>query len=157
MEHTRLQSYKRYKSMTSANNGNYEGQHPCDGWVNYLEPTPWIPIICFMISGTQSVEKRYSITHKTKCKFRTENRVSYFPISFLTGVSIIVSIGSRETDAGDHLATFLLFVCCTFYTINNTQLSKVLRGQSRGGAQGDWVGVFHESWWFYSCGMIAGQ
>ena len=44
-----------YKSMTSANGGNYAGQYPCDdcdGWVDNLEPTLLIPTMvgvkCFL-------------------------------------------------------------------------------------------------------------
>ena len=37
--------------MTLANGGTYAGQYPCDGWVDNLEPTLLIAVICFLIQG----------------------------------------------------------------------------------------------------------
>ena len=39
------------KSMTSANGGNYAGQYSSDGWVDNLEPTLLLIILCFLIFG----------------------------------------------------------------------------------------------------------
>ena len=41
-----------------------------------------------------------------------------------------------------------------FYTINNTQLSKALKEQSRCGAQGDCVRVFLDPRWFIYAGWL---
>ena len=42
-----------HKSMTSANDGAYAGQYPCDDWVDNLETTllSLITILCFLIQG----------------------------------------------------------------------------------------------------------
>ena len=82
LEHTRIQSYSKYKSMTSANGGTYSGEYPCDGWADNLEPTLLKNIICFLIQAHNLIEPL--IKQKVNYFVLIIELVIYFPNSLLT-------------------------------------------------------------------------
>lgn len=48
--------------MTSANDVTYAGQHPCDGWVDNVEPTLFMTVTCFLFHG-HNLKKTIIINH----------------------------------------------------------------------------------------------
>ena len=72
--------------MTSTNGGTYAGQYTCDGWVDKLEPTLFITIICFRIQRLNPKKTIHELPTRQKVSYIVLKLKSIicFPNSLLT-------------------------------------------------------------------------
>ena len=111
-----------YKSITSANGGNYAGQYPWDDCVDNPEPT--LLIYYYSHSETPS-EKNHHLKGKKKLIFCTENRVSHIFSEFIYYFSMFFQsgfLGDRCLQSTFNLSAFLSRYAVLFCT--NTKYSK---------------------------------
>ena len=92
--------------MTSANGGTFARQHPCDGWVDKLEPTLLTAIICFRTQRHNPKKTISELLQHKKLVFCTESRGNYLVSEFITDSSQYeLSNYFLETDTGNQPVT----------------------------------------------------
>ena len=73
----------RYKSMTSANGGNYAGQYPCDGWVDDYNLEPILSIGRIPKLVPYSIDNRWRVQTSSNMPIeRSQRDLPTPPLSF---------------------------------------------------------------------------